>query len=246
MIRLLALLYGLFIYLVFLAVFLYLVGFIGNRYSFSTVDSGPRIPVAEAMRANLLLLSLFAVQHSLMARAWFKRFWTRIVPRSIERSTFVLSTCVVLVALFRFWEPMPDLVWHVVDPVAAPAIHLLFAAGWITVLIASAQIGHADMTGLRHVWLYFRRVHYTPPEFRTPGLYKHLRHPMMLGLLAGFWATPAMSQGHLLFAACMTLYIGIALIWEERDLVRRHGSDYTIYRSRVRALLPRFRQSRSD
>jgi len=246
MIRFLPLFYGLFVYVIFLAVFLYLIGFIGNQYSFSTIDSGVQIPALEAIRTDLLLLSLFALQHSLMARAWFKRFWTRIVPHPIERSTYVLATCLALALVFRFWEPIPALVWHVSNPVAAPALNLCFAAGWITVIVASAQIGYADLVGLRHAWLFFRGIAYTPPPFGTPGLYKHLRHPMMLGLLAGFWAAPEMSQGHLLFAACMTLYIAIALRFEERDLVHRHGRDYADYRTRVPALLPRFRKTNSS
>ncbi|MBM3810675.1 MAG: isoprenylcysteine carboxylmethyltransferase family protein [Acidimicrobiia bacterium] len=239
MLRLLALLYGLIGYVVFLGAFLYLIGFVGNRYTFSTVDSGLQIPAGEAFLVNLALLAGFAMQHSIMARRGFKKYWRRIVPAPVERTTYVMASSVTLAAIFRYWEPMPDLVWFTQNPAAVMALHVLFWAGWAMVVAASVQIGHAELFGLRQVWLYARGKPYTPPAFHAPGFYRYLRHPMMVGMVAGFWSTPEMSQGHLMLAGFLTLYVVAARKLEERDLRRDHGSVYESYMRRVAAYWPR-------
>ncbi|MBK5292998.1 MAG: isoprenylcysteine carboxylmethyltransferase family protein [Acidobacteriia bacterium] len=237
--KLLALVYGLFAYAVFLAVFLYLIGFLANRYALNTIDSGLQIPLAEAWPRDLALLVLFGAQHSVMARDWCKRASRRLIPQPVERSTYVLMTCVALAALFRYWEPMPNLVWDVRHPIGSRLLDGMFLAGWGLVAVATVQIGHGELTGLRQVWMYARGVTPAPPQFRTPGIYRYVRHPMMLGMLIALWSTAAMSLGHLLFSGVLSLYILLALGWEERDLDRAHPEDYERYRERVGRLLPR-------
>lgn len=247
MFRLLALGYGAVCYLVFLAVFVYLVGFVGNIAVPRTVDHGiiPASPV-QALVVNLVLLGLFGVQHSVMARPAFKRWWTRFVPRSVERSTYVLVASLVLVLLFWQWRSMPMVIWNVDWQAGRIALWALFAAGWVTVLVSTFMINHFDLFGLRQVYLAWRRKPYTGLHFTTSMLYRTVRHPLMLGFLVAFWAIPTMTAGHLLFAAANTLYILIAVRLEERDLTNDLGEQYTDYRARVPMLIPGFHRRRSS
>jgi protein-S-isoprenylcysteine O-methyltransferase Ste14 len=221
--------YWVFCYVVFLCTFVYLVGFVGNRYTFSTIDSGLQLPFSDALAIDLGLLALFFAQHSLMARRWFKTAWRRWLPEGMERSTYVLAASLVLVLLFWRWEPMPELIWSIELPAARAMLHGLFWLGWLTVIVTSFLSGHWELVGLKQA-LQGRDV---TPTFRVAGPYRWVRNPMMIGLLLGFWSTPEMSRGHLLFAIANLAYVVIAVRWEERDLARQFGPDYDRYRNRV-------------
>ena len=231
--------YGLASYLVFLVTFLYAVGFVGGLVVPKSINTGPTVPVGEAVGVDVLLLGLFAVQHSVMARPAFKRRWTRVVPPHSERSTYVLASSLLLVLLFWQWRPVPGVAWEVTHPVAAAALWVLFGLGWAVVLVSTFLIDHFDLFGLRQVILYTLGRPYTPPPFRTPLLYRLVRHPIMLGFLIAFWATPVMTWGHLLFAGVTTAYIVVGVRLEERDLRRAFGSTYEEYRRQVGMLVPR-------
>jgi protein-S-isoprenylcysteine O-methyltransferase Ste14 len=230
--------YGAVCYLIFFVVFLYDIGFVGNILVPKSIDSGDPVAPAEALGVDFLLLGLFAMQHSVMARPWFKRWWTRIVPPPVERSTFVLATSLALVLLFWQWRPLPGIVWEIEQPAAAAALGSLFAVGWLVVLASTFLIDHFDLFGLRQVYLYAARKTYSPPGFRKPALYRFVRHPIMLGFIIAFWATPVMSWGHLLFAFLTTVYIFIGIQFEERDLRAALGSIYGEYRGQVSMILP--------
>jgi len=230
-------LYGVACYLVFLATFLYAVGFIGNIGVPKSIDSGAEAPFIVALAINLALLGLFAVQHSVMARPWFKAAWTRIAPTPVERSTYVLLSSCALVLLFWKWEPMGGLIWNVQSSTGRLALEALYGFGWLTVLISTCLINHFDLFGLRQVWLHMRGQAYTPLGFRTPGPYRYVRHPLYVGWLLVFWSAPVMTSAHLVFAIATTAYILIAIQFEERDLIRIHG-EYAEYRRRVPMILP--------
>jgi protein-S-isoprenylcysteine O-methyltransferase Ste14 len=233
-------LYGAACYAVFLGSFLYAIGFVGDWIVPKTIDSGAVLggTLSSAILIDVLLLGAFAIQHSVMARPGFKALWTRIVPRSVERSTYVLLSSLLLALICWQWRPLPAPVWNA----AAPAPHALLVAlsvlGWLIVLLSTFMINHFDLFGLRQVYLRMRGREYTPPHFVQRALYRIVRHPIMLGFIIAFWATPRMSVGHLLFAAATTGYILIGLQFEERDLMRSHGAEYRAYRSRVPMLLP--------
>ena len=235
--RISAFLYGVVCYLMFLAAFLYAIGFLGNFGVPKSIDSGAQIPFVQALAFNAALLGLFAVQHSLMARQWFKRAWTRIVPAPVERSTYVLFSSLALILLFWKWQPMGGVVWSVENQFGRFAIYGLYAIGWLTVLIATFLINHFDLFGMRQVWLHLQRRPYTTLAFRTPGLYRYVRHPLYVGWLMVFWSAPVMTVAHLVFAIATTAYILIAIQFEERDLVRHHA-EYAEYRRRVPMLVP--------
>jgi protein-S-isoprenylcysteine O-methyltransferase Ste14 len=235
--------YGLVSYLVCLGVFLYAVGFIGNVGVPVSIDSRPVGPTAAAVATDLGLLLLFAVQHSVMARPAFKRWWTRIVPTPIERATYVLASSLALILLFWAWRPIGGMVWEVEAPAARALLHGLYGLGWGLVLVTTFLINHFDLFGLRQVWLHLRGKPYTHLRFSTPGPYRRVRHPLYVGWLTVFWATPTMSLTHLLFALVTTGYILAAIRWEERDLVEFHGADYAAYRRRVPMLVPRLRRA---
>jgi protein-S-isoprenylcysteine O-methyltransferase Ste14 len=236
--RILFFVYGVAAYLMFLGSYLYAIGFIGNFAVPTRLDGLARGPLGVALAVNAGLLALFAVQHSVMARPWFKDWWTRFVPRPIERSTYVLLSSAALIALFALWRPMGGVVWSVENPVGRLALRALFGFGWALVLVSTILINHFDLFGLRQVWLALRDVPYTPVRFATPGPYGLVRHPLYVGWLFAFWMTPTMTLAHLVFAATTTAYILIAIQFEERDLVREHGKAYEDYRRRVPMLLP--------
>jgi protein-S-isoprenylcysteine O-methyltransferase Ste14 len=238
LLRSLVLGYGALSYLIFLVVFLGAIGFVGNLMVPKSIDFGPNVPLAEALAVNVLLLGLFAVPHSVMARPGFKRWWTRLVPPPVERSTYVLLSSLLLALLFWQWRPMPEAVWDMQQPVARTALWLLFSAGWLVVLLSTFLIDHFDLFGLRQVYLYATGKPYVPPPFRTPALYRVVRHPIMFGFVVAFWATPTMTWGHLVFAVLTTVYIIIGVQLEERDLLAAYGSVYEEYRQQVSMLVP--------
>ena len=238
--RLVAMLYGLVAYLVFFVTFLYAIGFVSNLMVPKTIDTGPAGPTTEAIIVDILLMSLFAVQHSVMARSQFKQWWTRYVPKSIERSTYVLFASLALVLLFWQWRSIPAVVWQVDDPLAGKALLGLSFAGWLIVLTSTFLINHFDLFGLRQVWAYRRAGETPPPEFRTPLFYKVVRHPLYLGFAIAFWAAPKMSAGHLLFAVATVAYMLIAIQLEEHDLIGVFGDRYRAYRRTVPMFVPWF------
>ncbi len=241
-----AALYGTIVYLLFLATFVYAIGFVGNLPLLAkTIDSGAPAPLAEALSVNLLLLGLFAVQHSVMARRGFKRRWTRIVPEPVERSTFVLAATAVLALLLWQWRPIAEpVIWSVRSRSGVLAIQVVFWFGWVVLLISTFLINHFELFGLRQVYARLRGHRLPAPQFRTPGLYRHVRHPIYLGFVLAFWATPQMTAGHLLFASATTGYILVGIWFEERDLIAQFGERYRLYREQVGMLWPRLRLTR--
>lgn len=233
-----ALLYGTICYLVFLVAFVYAIGFVGNLVVPKSIDSGEIGAFWPSLLINLGLLGLFAVQHSVMARPGFKRWWTKFVPAPVERSTYVLFSSLALFLLYWQWQPLPGIVWSVEQEIGRVVLWSLFGLGWGLVLVSTFMISHAHLFGLKQVHRFWRRSAPAAPGFQTPGLYRHLRHPIMAGFVVAFWATPDMSVGHLVFALATTGYILIAVRFEERDLVRAYGEQYEAYRNRVPMLFP--------
>ncbi len=229
--RALVLVYGTLTYLGFLATFLYLIGWTGNLIVPRSIDA-----------VNVAILALFAVQHSVMARAAFKRWWTRFVPEPIERSTYVLFTVAILILLIVEWRSLPDVVWQLESGALKAAVWALFGVGWGVVLFSTFIIDHFDLFGLKQVIFYARGRAYPSAEFKEVALYRYVRHPLMLGFLVAFWSAPVMTQGHLLFSAVITAYVLIAIQIEERELISSHGEDHEQYRRRVPMLLPTLRR----
>jgi protein-S-isoprenylcysteine O-methyltransferase Ste14 len=232
--------YGVLCYAVFLGVFLYAIGFIGGFFTPTTLDGAPDRPLVEALTIDAALLGLFAVQHSVMARPTFKRWWARLVPHAAERSTYVLFSSLALVALYAFWEPIDGVVWNASEGAARNAVIGLYLLGWALLLYTTFLIDHFDLFGLKQVWRRLAGEPYRPPQFRTPSLYKFMRHPLYVGWLIIFWSAPTMTVAHLVFAVATTAYILIAIQLEERDLVVEFGERYREYRRSTPMLLPRF------
>ncbi len=231
-------LYGIASYAVFLVAFLYAIGFIGNLWVPKSIDTGAAGPLAEALIVDALLLGIFAIQHSVMARPAFKRWWTRVIPHESERSTFVLVSSLLLLLLYWKWQPISAQIWHVENEAGRIALAGVFWLGWLIALFSTFLINHFNLLGLQQVFAALRKRDLPDPEFRTPLLYKLVRHPLMFGFLLAFWATPDMSVGHLLFAVMTTGYILVALQFEERDLIKLFGMAYQEYRRRVPMLVP--------
>ena len=236
--RFAAFLYGLVSYLVFFGTFLYAIGFVTGLVVPKTIDTGTTVPLMQALIVNVLLMSLFAIQHSVMARRQFKEWWTQYVPKSVERSTYVLLASLALVLLFWQWRPIPTVVWHVANPALATTILGLSLLGWVLVLASTFMINHFELFGLHQVANKLTGRPMPQVRFRTPMLYKVVRHPIYLGFIIAFWAAPTMTAGHLLFAAVTTAYIFVGIALEEHDLIELFGDEYRHYRERVAMLVP--------
>ena len=234
--------YGIICYVVFLGVFLYLIGFIGNIGAPKSIDSGAGANRFAAVLMDTGLISLFALQHLVMARQRFKKWWVRVVPEAMERSTFVLAASSCLILLFVFWQAVPEKVWEFEGQVAHWIFHGIFLAGWIIVVYSSFLIDHFDLFGLEQAYCHFRNKACPPVPFKVSSLYRFVRHPMMLGFLMALWSTPVMTIGHLILAAEFSAFIFVGLLFEERDLVRYFGQVYLAYREQTPMVIPRLKR----
>jgi protein-S-isoprenylcysteine O-methyltransferase Ste14 len=244
--RIASMLFAIVAYAIFFATFLYLIVFVGDlSFAKLTVDVGPEAAPAVAAIVDIALIALFGLQHSVMARQGFKQSWTRIVPPQAERSVYVLAASVMLMILFLGWRPIDNVVWNVTTPLFSDLIWMLFWVGWATVLISTFLINHFELFGLQQAWLHMRGREAAPPRFHQPLFYKWVRHPLYLGFFLAFWAAPEMTAGHLLLAAGLSVYMLIAIRYEEHDLVGLFGKDYEQYREDVGMLTPRFRRRSS-
>ena len=241
--RVVAFAYGVVSYFIFLVSFLYACGFMSNFVVPHSIDSAPIIPLSHALLVNIALLGLFGLQHSGMARKSFKQKWTKLVPEAVERSTYVLFSSLCLFTLFYFWQPMGGYLWNINSATGTVTLYSLSALGWLIVLGSTFLINHFHLFGLQQVWQYLRGKEGTPAKFVTPGLYKHVRHPLYVGFLIAFWATPSMTIAHLVFALIVTIYVLVAVQLEEKDLIAEHGEAYKSYRRRVPMLIPFSRRS---
>lgn len=231
--------YGIAVYVIFLVTFLYSIGFVGNVLAPKSIDSGAQGPIVASLVINLVLLSVFALQHSIMARPAFKRVWTKVIPQAAERSTYILMTSVALILIFVFWQPLPAVVWDVSNTVLGTALTVLFWVGWLVVLASTFMIDHFDLFGLKQIYANLKKRQTIQLGFMKVGLYRLVRHPIMTGFLIAFWAAPTMTAGHLLFTLVTTGYIVIAVLrLEEKDLIAQIGDDYIAYQREVPAFIP--------
>jgi protein-S-isoprenylcysteine O-methyltransferase Ste14 len=245
--KFLSVVYGCVVYLFFLLTFVYAIGFVGDVIVPKSIDSDTTVPLTEALIVDLMLLGLFAVQHSIMARWSFKLWWTRIVPAAIERSTFVLAATLLLALLMWQWRPIAEpVIWTVVHPAGVLVLHTVFWLGWAVLLVSTFLINHVELFGLQQVYARWCGQELPAPEFRTPLFYRYVRHPIYAGSVLSFWATPRMTAGHLLFAIATTCYILVGIGFEERDLIAQFGNRYRLYREQVGMLLPRLGKARHE
>ena len=244
--RFMFLAYGVITYVIFFATFCYALGFVTELFVPKHISSPALMPVKYPILLNALLLGIFAIQHSTMARPAFKKWWTQYVPAEIERTTFVLITCILFIAMFILWQPIGGILWSISDPVLSTIITSVAMIGAGIVLISTFIINHFDLFGLRQVWLQFKGKPYTHLKFQKRGFYKYMRHPLMFGFLVLFWATPNMTTGHLIFALLTTGYIFVALIFEEKDLVKIHGEEYERYKREVPKVFPFTKRRKQD
>jgi protein-S-isoprenylcysteine O-methyltransferase Ste14 len=242
--RLIVFLYGVISYIFFLGTFLYAIGFVGNMVVPKSIDSGMTSSLGSALFINALLLGLFAIQHTIMARPGFKRAWTKIIPQAMERSTFVLVTNLIFCLMFWQWRPLPEIVWQVESSAGVMILNILFWAGFGIVLLSTYIIDHFELFGLKQVTNYLLKKDTKPPIFTEKFLYKMVRHPLMLGFLIAFWATPTLTVGHLFFSIMTTGYIFVGIAFEERDLKTYHGESYRDYSSRVPMVIPFLKRSK--
>lgn len=238
--------YAVLAYSVFLVVSVYAVGFAGGFLVPASLDGPLVFSFAQAVTTDVILLMVFSLQHSMMARPWFKKIWTRFIPAHAERSTYVLISSAVMLILFVGWRPVPDIVWELANPFARWIVWGLFGAGWGILLLSTFMISHVELFGLKQAWANWRRQRVQNQLFRVRWFYKLVRHPIMLGFFIAFWATPTMTLGHLIFSIGMTVYIFIGLIFEERDLVAHIGDDYVQYQRRVPMLIPFTKRGATD
>ena len=237
--KILVLLYGVISYLLFFGTFLYAFGFVGNLFVPKSIDGTPQVSLAQAILTNASLLLLFALQHSIMARPAFKKWWTKIIPEQAERSTYVLLSSLCLILLVWQWQPMGGFIWRIEEPIAKTILTVLFITGWMIVLISTFMINHFELFGLKQVFENARNIQAQPQTFKVNYFYGIVRHPIMLGFLIAFWATPVMSLGHLVFSITTTLYIFVAVKFlEERDLLKAHGQTYEDYKKKVPMIIP--------
>jgi protein-S-isoprenylcysteine O-methyltransferase Ste14 len=240
--RIIFFIYGVIIYVFMLATILYSIGFVGNVFVPKTIDSGTEEPLGYALLVNTILLALFAIQHSVMARQGFKKWWTRIVPEPVERSTYVLFASLLMYLLFHQWQPISGVVWNIENPVGSSILLGLFWFGYLIAFLSTFLVNHFDLFGLRQVYLYLRGREYSPLEFNTPILYRFVRHPLYLGFIIAFWATPYMTIGHLVFAIATTGYILVGILLEEKDMMNQFGEVYKEYKTKVPMLIPGLRK----
>jgi len=236
--RVLVSLYGVLSYIIFFLSFLYAIGFVGNLLVPKTIDSGDVTAIVPSLIINVVLLALFAIPHSVMARPAFKQWFTRYIPVAIERSTYVLVSSLLLFLLYWLWQPITGVIWNIESAVGSMILMGIFWVGWLIVLLSTFMTNHFDLFGLRQVYINFKGQEYSHLEFRMIGLYKLCRHPLMLGFIVAFWATPTMTTGHLLFSVATTAYIFIALQFEERDLLTFFGDTYKSYKEKVPMVFP--------
>jgi protein-S-isoprenylcysteine O-methyltransferase Ste14 len=236
--KILAFVYGVTCFLLFNAIGIYFLVFISPFFEPKLIDSGAEVPFAKAFLINLGLIIFFGLQHTVMARPTFKQWWTKVIPTHVERSTYVLAACLALMLLCWQWQPLPAVIWHIENPIGYWALVWLFVFGWLFSFFAASLIAQFDLIGIQQVYLYWRDKPYTPPPFQVVSVYKYIRHPIMLGTIIGLWATPTMSVGHLLLATGFTVYIFIAIHFEEKNMVESYGKLYQKYQQETSKLIP--------